>query len=424
MAQVPDSTRGMHAGPLAASAGRLSYLDWLRFLVVLSLAPFHAALSYTGMGVVYVYDTPIRNLFLSGVFPQDAGPFAMRIFTIFMDNWFMHLLFMVSGIAAASSLRKRSAGEFVGERANRLLLPLLLGTLLVISIQSWLRALSFGRFSGGFFSFYPHFFQGINAGPASKGNFDYGQLWFLLYLFVFSVLALPLMIAVKRRGDSSPFVAAARRLSGGALVLLPAIWIAILEGAFRPGWPGFQNLVNDWANFTVYLSFFLFGYAAGTARELLEAMERNRHAALALGLLAFAARLAVYRIVPVPSGYNAAQIVTHAFRGAAAWGLVIAAMGYGRRYLNRESRALSIARDLAFPLYVLHFAPLSAATWLLLGTGLGVWARWGISVGASWVTVAIFTFVARYVPLVRDVLGIRPGRLWKAEADPSRVLPR
>ena len=363
------------------------------------------------MGVVYVYDTPIRDLLLSGVFPHNAGPFAMRIFTIFMDNWFMHLLFMVSGVAAASSLRKRSAGQFVGERANRLLLPLLIGTLCVISIQSWLRAVSFGRSSGGFFAFYPHFFQGINAGPVSKGNFDYGQLWFLLYLFVFSVLAPPLLMAVKRRRDSSQFTAAARRLSGGALVLIPAIWIAILEGAFRPGWPGFQNLVNDWANFTVYLSFFVFGYAAGSARELLESMERNRLPALALGLLAFATRMAVYRLFPVPPGYSASNIAAQAFRGVAAFGLVVAAMGYGRRYLNSESRALSMARDLAFPLYVLHFAPLSAATYLLLGTGLGVWARWVVAVGASWATVAIFTYVARFVPLVRGVLGIRPGRL-------------
>ncbi|HEY9595859.1 MAG TPA: acyltransferase family protein [Spirochaetia bacterium] len=395
----------------AASAGRLSYLDWLRFFVVLSLAPFHAALSYTGIGVVYVYDTPIRDLLLSGTFPDNAGPLAMRLFTVFMDNWFMHLLFLIAGIAAASSLRKRSAGQFVGERANRLLLPLLLGTFCVISIQSWLRALAFGRFSGSFFSFYPRFFLGINAGPTSNGNLDWGQLWFLLYLFVFSVLALPLFLAVKRRGESSRFASAARRLARGALVLVPAVWIALLEGAFRPGWPGFQNLVNDWANFTVYLSFFVFGFAAGTAPELLEAMERNRRAALALGLFAFVARLAVYRFFPVSPGYDPANIVSQVFRGAAGFGLVVAVTGYGRRYLNRESRALSVARDLAFPLYVLHFAPLSAATLLLLGTGLGVWARWAIATGASWVTVALFTLVARYVPLLRDVLGIRPGRL-------------
>jgi MFS superfamily sulfate permease-like transporter len=85
----------------------------------------------------------------------------------------------------------------------------------------------------------------------------------------------------------------------------------------------------------VYLSFFLFGCAAGMVPDLLEAVERNRFLALALGLLALAA--------------------------------------------------------------------------------LGVWARWAIAVGASWATVAISTFISRYVPLVRDVLGIRPGRLPNAE---------
>ncbi len=392
---------------LASSSGRLAYLDWLRFLVVLSLAPFHAALSFTGMGVVYVYDTPIRDLLLAGL-AATGGPAAFRLFTVFMDNWFMHLLFLVSGIAAASSLRKRDSRQFLGERANRLLLPLLLGTLFVISIQAWLRALSFGRFSGSFISFYPHFFNGINAGPTGKGNFDYGQLWFLLYLFVFSALTLPLLSSVKRRGDSSRLLAGARRLSQGAMVLLPAVWIALLEALFRPGWPGFQNLVNDWANFSVYLSFFLFGFIAASARELLEALERNRLPALALGVLAFAARLAVYRLTPVPAGYSVANIAAQALRGAAAYGLVSAALGYGRRFLNHESRALDMARDLAFPLYVLHFAPLSAATYLLLGTGLSVLARWMIAVLASWATVALFTYLARFVPLVRDLFGIRP----------------
>jgi peptidoglycan/LPS O-acetylase OafA/YrhL len=139
------------AAAQAGSPGRLAYLDWLRFLVVLSLAPFHAALSFTGMGVVYVYDTPLRDAILAGTAIRDVGPLAMRLFTVFMDNWFMHLLFFISGIGACLSLRKRSPGQFIGERASRLMLPLLIGTLAVISIQSWLRALSFGRFSGGFF---------------------------------------------------------------------------------------------------------------------------------------------------------------------------------------------------------------------------------------------------------------------------------
>jgi len=184
------------------SSSRLAYLDWLRFFVVLSLAPFHAALSFTGMGVVYVYDGPVRDALLAGGSVHDMGPLAMRLFTVFMDNWFMHLLFLVSGVAAAASLRKRTAGGFIAERANRLLLPLALGTLLIISIQAWLRAVSFGTFSGGFFSFYPSFFNGISTGPGSRNNFDYGHLWFLLYLFVFSVIALPVFLRLNRLGEA------------------------------------------------------------------------------------------------------------------------------------------------------------------------------------------------------------------------------
>jgi len=68
---------------------------------------------------------------------------------------------------------------------------------------------------------------------------------------------------------------------------------------------------------------------------------------------------------------------------------------------------LGIARDLSFPLYILHYAPLTAATYLLLNSGLAVWTRWILAVAASWSFVALFTFVARFIPLVRGFFGIR-----------------
>lgn len=115
---------------------RLACLDWLRFLVVPTLAPFHAALSYTGYGVVYVYDTPVRDAVLAGHGLQGHfGPDALRLFTVFMDNAFMHLLFLVAGMGTAQSLRTRSAASFIAERARRLMLPFGLVLLLVIPVQ-------------------------------------------------------------------------------------------------------------------------------------------------------------------------------------------------------------------------------------------------------------------------------------------------
>lgn len=387
----------MNSTPLS-HRGRLAFLDWLRFLVVLSLAPFHAAISFTGMGSVYVYDTPVKDILLAGGTPFMMGPPVLTYFTVFMDNWFMYLLFFVSGIGVAFSLRKRSGAQFMGERCNRLLLPFLLGTLLVVSVQTWLGALAFGRFSGSFFAFFPLFFS---------GNFNWGHLWFLLYLFVFSALALPLFLFIQRKGEASRIFSVACRFTAMPLMLLPALWTGFLEALFRPGWPGSLNLYDDWANFTMYLSFFLAGYIAGSVPELLQAVEKHRRAALILGVAAFLARIETYRVVVVPDGYNTANIIAQAFRGIAAYGLVLAAIGYGQHYLNSESKMLGVARDLSFPLYILHYAPLTAATYLLLNSGLSIWTRWILAIVASWSFVALFTFLARFVPFVRDFFSIR-----------------
>ena len=396
------------SGDHSKGVERLAYLDWLRFIVVLSLAPFHAALSYTGYGYGYVYDNPVRDAVLAGRgLYGNFGPGELRAFTVFLDNWGMHLLFLVSGMGAAFSLRGRSAAVFVGERARRLMLPYVLALLLVIPIQAWFRALDFKTFSGGFFSFYPHFFNGVSTGPGSPGNFDWGHLWFLMYLFVFSVIAVPLFKGWQQRGTPTSRGPKTPRIAQAGWVLAPALWIGLLEAAFRPGWPSVLNLVNDWANVTVYLSFFVFGYLAGADSRLAEAAERNRFAALALGLVAFFARIACHLWLPIGDGYQAFNVLAQLLRGLASWWLVVAAIGLGRRHLRMTGRSLSIARDLSFPLYLLHYAPLTAATYLLLDSGLGIWSRWALSVLLSWASVALCTFVFRFVPTLRSLFGIR-----------------
>lgn len=397
--------------PNRVDGTRLPYLDWLRFLVVLSLAPFHAALSFTGQGVAYVYDPSVRDAILHGNHPS-AGPFGLRLLVIFLDNWFMHLLFFISGIGVSTALQKRSPRDFIRERANRLLLPTLFGVLIVIAAQEWLRALNFGRFNGNFFEFYPHFFNGIRTSAASRGNFDWGHLWFLVYLFAFSVLGLPFFI----RSKKWPLFSDGRLgswFSAGGRVLYPALWIATLEAVFRPGWPGFQNLINDWANFTVYFSFFVFGYAAGLDRMLLEAIERRKTIALSAGLTLLAVRIEMFRTLHIPEGYSLLNMAAQFIRGLSAFCFVLAAIGFGKRYLNRGGSALALARDESFPLYIMHYLPLSAAVLLLCGSPLPVMARWTIAVIASWAGVAVFTEIARRIPPLRSLFGIR--KAWRTE---------
>jgi peptidoglycan/LPS O-acetylase OafA/YrhL len=67
-------------------------------------------------------------------------------------------------------------------------------------------------------------------------------------------------------------------------------------------------------------------------------------------------------------------------------------------------------RDLSFPLYLLHFVPLCAATYFLLDSSLGIWPRWAISVAFTWIVVAVCTVAFRYIPPLQAFFTIRPPR--------------
>jgi uncharacterized membrane protein len=91
---------------------RLRYLDRLRVLVVFSLIPFHAALTYLRFGTVYIKE-PVSGL--------AALPFL--IVTTPVGDFFMTLMFFISGVASYYSFGKRGARGYVRERLNKLLLP-------------------------------------------------------------------------------------------------------------------------------------------------------------------------------------------------------------------------------------------------------------------------------------------------------------
>lgn len=75
-------------------------IDWLRTIVVLSILPFHAILTFNldPRSIVFVKDTV--NL-----------PFVNGIDSI-IDRFHMVTLFLLAGISIGYSLRKRAAGVF------------------------------------------------------------------------------------------------------------------------------------------------------------------------------------------------------------------------------------------------------------------------------------------------------------------------
>ena len=240
-------------------------LDWLRVLAVLLLLYFHtAAIFYAGeLGEFYV--------------KNNRSSEVMSYFITFVHQWHMPLFFLLSGVSTSLALSFRSAGQYVQERFKRLLIPFLFGVGVLIPPQVYCRLLSNSNYQDSYLQFYPQFFNGIRP----QGNFEWGHLWFVIYLFVFSLIALPLFLHLK--GTGAPLLS---KLSAGmekpGAILLLALPLAAIEAGLRPRWPGFQNLYDDWANFCLYLLYFIYGYLVCADARFFQAIERHLRMTLVL----------------------------------------------------------------------------------------------------------------------------------------------
>jgi len=181
-AATPNGTEAKAAKP-----ARRYDIDWLRVLAVLLLFPYHTNRIFDTLGPWY-----IKNASLSK---------AMTYFTAYVYPWHMPLLFLLAGASTWFALGYRSAGQYTKERFIRLLIPLVFGLLVIVPPQSYFGLLNHTSASVSYLEWYPSFF-GVNSSDLDGyflGGFTLGHLWFIALLFLFSLLALPLFLYLRRR---------------------------------------------------------------------------------------------------------------------------------------------------------------------------------------------------------------------------------
>jgi len=384
---------------------RLYFADALRVAVILSLIPFHTSITYTGNGDVYVYDPAVVAHYLDRSVEAGINAIPLDLFVDLLDNFFMPLLFLISGIATFFSLAQRTPSHFIIERLNKLLIPLGAGMLLVIPLMSYIRNINLHGFNGSFFAFYPLFFN-VLRGSVPGGNLEWAHLWFLAYLFTFTMLALPLFLTLKR-DEPQKFLA---RISRDSYLLLPLALMLPLECLFRPGWPGFLNLYNDWANFSFFLLFFISGYLLAASPHLFVKLKTRWVALVATGLFFYAAKLALWNLFSFAYGYNMGTIAAIACRTIAAYFLVTGIAGCAYRYLNRESPSLRYLNNASFGVYIFHLIPVTVIGYFLISLQLHYYLKFALTVLISFLVVFAIYEIVRRVPGLRFLFGLKgPG---------------
>jgi peptidoglycan/LPS O-acetylase OafA/YrhL len=316
------------------------------------------------------------------------------LFTRFVGCWHMSLLFFLAGVGTYYALRKRDAKAFRKERFYRLFVPLVFGTFVVVPFQPYFRRLQEGTFEGNFFAFYPKFFEGIHP----EGNLSYSHLWFLLYLFIFAMVCLPLFTTVyQTHGDA--IGARLTRLAskrGGLLLLCAPLFIT--EATLRPIFPGLQTFVTDWANVLRYSLLYTYGFYYVATPGLAQAVGQQRRIWLTVAVITTVVLVTLLLLGLLDAvGLPAMLLLMGVYNGFAMWAWLLTLLGYAQHNLNFDNAILRRFTPISLPFYIVHQTVLIAIGYYVL--------RAGFSLYPAFITIVALTFVASW--LLAD-FGIRP----------------
>ncbi|BAU14806.1 hypothetical protein LEP3755_53590 [Leptolyngbya sp. NIES-3755] len=341
---------------------------------------------------------------LGEFYVQNAQPSpVMNAFILFVYQWHMPLFFLISGAGTWFALSHRSVKQYVQERGQRLFIPFVFGTLVLVPPQVYLRLLNRASYDRSYWQFYPQFFNGVRP----YGNFEWGHLWFLIYLFTFSMLALPVLIALRDAPLRSKF---ANWIEKPGVILLMALPLAVIEGSLRPHWLGFQNLYDDWANVCLYLLYFIYGYLICSDARFGSAIDKHLGIATTLAIVCMTVLLSLWQTDLIPDrAYSVNYVLYQCFRGCNSWFWVLMLLGLGRKFLNINSRLLSYANEAAYPVYLLHQTVLVTISFYVVRWNVGVMTKfWAISTATVVITIALYELFVRRFNLVRFLFGLKP----------------
>jgi len=378
-------------------------IDWLRIGATLLLFVFHVGMVFNPAPFYH-----IRN---------DELSFAWLVVCGFISLWHMPLFFLLAGWSLCQSLRARGSAGVLKERTLRLVVPLVFGCVLFMPVIKYLElssGLDLNRtglrvspalqdgfrlvipeglsvaepFHESFAAFLPTFF--------TLERFTWAHLWFVAYLFTFTLLYLPAFSYLLRRMRELGRVSA-------LVVYAPILPLALIQLLLRPHWPGIQNLYDDWANFAYYTTYLFAGFLLARYPALEEAAQREWRRALVLGVGTCGVLLAgLLRLYDSPSLLLAGSAV-------AGWCFVIASLGLARRSLAFGNVTLHYLSEAAFPVYILHQAAIVVPGYFLVRLPLGVAPKFILLLLVSvLLTFAVYHFIVREVAAARFLFGMRP----------------
>lgn len=330
-------------------------VDWLRTLAFSLLILYH-------IGMYYVLDWGWH-------IKSDVTYRWLQELMILTNTWRMSLLFFISAMALSLVLKNSSRLTLFNLRSSRLLIPLVFGMFVVVFPQVYIEAISQNLIAPGVLDFWKSY---VNPNTdllvehhSSIGLLTWNHLWFLPYLWVYSVIVLiahPILAKIAEKLNATvalPIVFACLCFS------LIACWMWLAES-----YPVTHGLTDDWYNHSKYLLVFFAGYMFARAESWWQFVIHRRRWFLVIALLGYSFIVADRNggFPWLASQYQdsvSVQIFYGVVYAANHWGWIFLVIGYAGKYLTKSNRFLRYANKAILPWYMFHQTAIVVIAWNL-----------------------------------------------------------
>lgn len=348
---------------------RKHYIDNLRNLTILLLFPVHTFMIWNNFGSRF-YIWQGENKMLSTLI-------------VLVNPWFMPILFVLAGMSARYALEKRTNKEFVIQRVSKLLIPFVSGMIFLVPFQTLYARRFFDNYEGSLSDNWKYFFTHLTDFSGYDGAFTPGHLWFVLFLFLISMVTLFLFRLVPYEKLA---VSVEKMLVFEVLLLFIPIWLMYYMGNF-----GGFSIGKD-------LALYLIGYYVLSNDLIIEKLERNIKWLAALCVIGTIVSVAIY----YRFCYYGDLWVN--FIG---WISILVLLVVGKRFLNKGTAFTEYFNKASYPIYILHQSILVALAYYVVRVSDVLLIQiFGIYMGSFLLTVLAYHLI-KLIPVVRKMIGIK-----------------
>ncbi|WP_414828064.1 acyltransferase family protein [Alteromonas sp. H39] len=338
------------------------------------------------------------------------------------NQWRMSLLFLISAMVLGVLLKRYPQWTVVRERTRRLLIPLLFGMVVIVAPQVFIEGTVNEIFDVSFFQFYGQYVNPVTTWlpehQSAIGLLTWNHLWFLPYLFCYSIIIAICYPLLARLASAWPASLDKPHFFMTLIIgLTMVVWLAL-----RQDYPTTHDLVNDWYSHAKYFLVMLTGFIIVSRPVIWSQLMTHRRVLLIVAMVMYAVIIA-YRHDAFGSLSEDEQnsprflLIVATVVVTNHWCWLGAILGYGKKYLHYRGALTRYLNTAILPYYLLHQTLIVVCAYWLMPLALPVWIEFALILSFTALGCAAGYELVRRVSWLRPCFGLRQ----KASGQASQI---